>query len=118
MRTSEACFTPSSDPGGTDFQGGPMSSPHPIDPKLLKRRTAQSQEEKLVTLKDDSTHPPPTIGTPSWMSILGGPALGQPASGQRTFDHATEPFLFSGRFWLLILFAGFALYLLKTALIG
>lgn len=74
-----------------------MASPYKVDPN---RKTGQLQEEHLVTLKDDSTKPPPTVGTPSWMAILGGPALGQP--GGRS-DEAADRFLFSARFWLLLL---------------
>jgi len=93
-----------------------MANPYKMDPEALKRRGALAQEEKLVTLQDDSTQPPPTIGTPSWMSILGGPALGQPGSRHTTFQHDETPFLFSGRFWLVVGFVGFVLYIIKAVL--
>jgi hypothetical protein len=93
-----------------------MTHPYQIDPEAMKRRSTLAQEEKLVTLQDDSTHPPPTIATPSWMSIIGGPALGQPSSRHTTFQHDEVPFLFSGRFWLAVGFVGFVLYIIKAAL--
>jgi len=93
-----------------------MTNPYQIDPEALKRKSILAQEEKLVTLQDDSAQPPPTIGTPSWMSILGGPALGQPGSRHTTFQHDEVPFLFSGRFWLIAGFVSFVLYIIKVAL--
>jgi hypothetical protein len=93
-----------------------MTNPYQLDPDALKRRATQAQEEKLITVQDDSTQPPPTIGTPSWMSIIGGPAMGQPSSRHTTFQHAERRFLFSGRFWLLAGFVGFVLYIAITAL--
>lgn len=93
-----------------------MTDPYQLDPEGMKRKSTMVQEEKLVTLRDDSTQPPPTIGTPSWMSILGGPALGQPSSRHTTFQHGQGSFLFSARFWLVVGFAGFALYIIKTTL--
>ena len=93
-----------------------MTNPYQIDPEAMKRKSTLVQEEKLVTLRDDSTQPPPTIGTPSWMSILGGPALGQPGSRHTTFQHQERLFLFSARFWLLVGFVGFLLYIIKAAL--
>lgn len=93
-----------------------MTNPYQIDPEAMKGKSTLAQEEKLVTLQDDSTQPPPTIGTPSWMSILGGPALGQPSSHHTTFQHGEAPFLFSGRFWLMVGFVGFVLYIIKAAL--
>jgi len=93
-----------------------MTNPYQLDPEAMKRKSTLVQEEKLVTLKDDSTQPPPTIGTPSWMSILGGPALGQPSSSHTTFQHRQGSFLFSARFWLMVGFVGFLLYIIKAAL--
>ncbi|WP_291270866.1 hypothetical protein [Geothrix sp.] len=93
-----------------------MTNPYRIDPEAMKQKSTLAQEKKLVTLQDDSDHPPPTIGTASWMSILGGPALGQPSSRHTTFQHDDAPFLFSGRFWLGVGFVGFVLYIIKAAL--
>lgn len=93
-----------------------MTNPYQLDPEAMKRKSTLVQEEKLVTLRNDSTQPPPTIGTPSWMGILGGPALGQPGSRHTTFQHTEASFLFSSRFWLIAAFAGFVLYIIKAAL--
>ena len=79
-------------------------------------RPARVQEEKLVALKDDTTAPPPTIGTPSWMGILGGPALGQPASRFETYAHGGRPARLLARAWLLLLLGGFLLWILVRSL--
>ena len=80
------------------------------NPYKIKRpsdvNTGQLQEKELVTIKDDSTKPPPTVGTPSWMSIIMGPAVGQPGSDMETFEHSESSrgrFMFSLRFWLLLI---------------
>jgi hypothetical protein len=79
-----------------------MENPYTPDPKRLKQQTAQVQEQQLIALQDDSTKPPPTIATPSWMSIIGSPFLGQPSSSYKTFDHRPGRFTFSPMFWLII----------------
>lgn len=55
-----------------------MTDLYKIDPEAMKARTRQASEEHLVTLQDDSTKPPPTIGTAPWQGIIFGPAFGQP----------------------------------------
>jgi hypothetical protein len=57
----------------------------------------QLQEEQLISLKDDSIKPPPTVGTPSYMSIIMGPAVGQPGSDVNTFEHSHKSS--KGRNW-------------------
>jgi hypothetical protein len=83
--------------------------------------TGQLQEKELISIKDDSTKPPPTIGTPSWVSIYMGSAAGQPSSDMTTFEHvgATKgPFLFSARFWLLLIVAAIIAYFVYTLFNG
>ena len=64
-----------------------MVNLYQIDPKALKARTREAQEQLLITLQDDSTRPPPTLGTPPWQGSIFGPWLGQPASRLETFEH-------------------------------
>jgi len=68
--------------------------------------TGQLQEKELITIKDDSVKLPPTVGTPSWMSIMMGPAVGQPGNDIKTFEHSESTkrrYWFPLRFWLLII---------------
>jgi hypothetical protein len=67
-----------------------MDNPYRPDPTALRARTQQAEEEKVITLKDDSTKPPPTIGAPSWQNILAGPMLSQPSSDTHTFEHSAQ----------------------------
>ena len=64
-----------------------MLNPYQLDPRVLRAITKQAQEQQLITLRDDSSRPPPTLGTPIWQSSLFGPWLGQPASRFVTFEH-------------------------------
>jgi hypothetical protein len=68
-----------------------MANPYRLDPRSLKAITQQVQEQKLVTLRDDGTRPPPTLGTPIWQGAIFGPWLGQPASRLQTFEHGPKP---------------------------
>jgi hypothetical protein len=68
-----------------------MVNPYRLDPKALKAITQQVQEQQLITLQDDGTRPPPTLGTPIWQSSIFGPWLGQPMSRFETFEHGPKP---------------------------
>ena len=87
--------------------GAPQEKPM-SDLFKLKRpndpHTGQMQEEHLITLQDDTTRPPPTIGTPSWMSIIGGPSLGQPSGNTSSLDHSPATSRFWSWLWLILLF--------------
>jgi len=61
-----------------------MNDPYKLDPKALRAKTRQASEEHLVTLQDDSSKPPPTIGTAPWQGIIFGPAFGQPSAQLET----------------------------------
>ena len=87
-----------------------MADPYKIDPSFLKAITKQVEEERLITLKDDSTRPPPTIGTPSWRSSLFGPMLGQPESSFKTFAHESNAFRTSFGFLAAFVILGVILY--------
>lgn len=68
-----------------------MASQYQIDPDKMRSVSQTIQEEHLITLKDDSIQPPPTIATPVWQNILMGSMLGQPSSRVNTFDHQSTP---------------------------
>lgn len=55
-------------------------NPYRIDPKRNRARVREAAEHRVVTLQDESTKPPPTIGTAPWQGILFGPAFGQPST--------------------------------------
>jgi len=57
-----------------------MENPYKLDPESLKAKQRTMQEDRLITLKDDSSRPPPTIGVESFQGIMFGPAAGQPSS--------------------------------------
>ena len=81
-----------------------MESPYQVK-RPTDANTGQLQEKELISLKDDSTKPPPTVGDPSGLGVYLGPLAGQPGSGLNTFEHSQSPggkFLFSTRFWLLL----------------
>lgn len=61
-----------------------MSDIYKIDPETLRRKMSEGSEQQVITLKDDSTKPPPTISTASWQGILCGPVLGQPTHYSET----------------------------------
>jgi len=91
-----------------------MRNPYRLDPEALRAITLQVQEQRLITLRDDASRPPPTLGTPSWQGSLFGPWLGQPASRLVTFEHGPRPRhgglravlglgALAGSLWLLLL---------------
>lgn len=55
-----------------------MSDPYRIDPKTFEQRRRTVQEEQMVTLRDDNVRLPPTVGPNLTMSLILGPAVGQP----------------------------------------
>jgi len=86
------------------------------NPDTRTRFRNKVQEEHLVTIKDDSTGIPPSTGTPSWMGILGGSMLGQPASRFTTFEHKSTPILFAPWFWIALIVGGFLIYTVASNL--
>lgn len=56
-----------------------MSNPYLLDPKKLKSTQQTVQNEKLVTLKDDSINLAPTLGTSFFNGIMFGSTVGQPS---------------------------------------
>ena len=89
-----------------------MANPYEIDPEIVKKVARQAEEERLITLKDDSTHIPPTIGIPPWQNIIFGSLFGQPSSRFETFQRHQSTFQAIGRLVLaLVIIAGFFLLL-------
>lgn len=88
----------------------------PAKPEARPPLRNKIQEEHLIAVKDDSTGIPPSIGTPSWMGILGGPSLGQPASRFTTFQHRSAPVLLSPWLWVTLAVGGFLAYTLFVSL--
>lgn len=56
-----------------------MNNPYSLNPRAFDSRRKTAQEEKLITLKDDSTQPPPTVGSSAFQGIMFGPAAMQPS---------------------------------------
>lgn len=70
-----------------------------IDPEALNRLKKTAQEEKLVTLRDDSARPPATISTSSMHGILFGPGAGQPSKASEDIKPGWGKVLIRIVFW-------------------
>jgi len=89
-----------------------MSDRDRIDPETLRKVARQAEEERLFTMKDDSIHPPPTIGAPAWQSLFFGSLFGQPTSRFESTGRHQSTFQAIGRLVLaLAIIAGFFLLL-------
>ena len=56
-----------------------MENPYQPDPNAFQKGKRASQEEKLVSVRDDSIQPPPSIGANAFQGIFLGPLVGQPS---------------------------------------
>lgn len=56
-----------------------MKNPYQTDPGAFQKGKRASQEEKLVSVRDDSIQPPPSIGANAFQGIFLGPMVGQPS---------------------------------------
>ena len=56
-----------------------MENPYQPDPKAFQKAKQASQEEKVVSVRDDSIQPPPSIGANAFQGIFLGPMVGQPS---------------------------------------
>jgi hypothetical protein len=88
-----------------------MSNPYRLDPESLKAKQKEKQEQKLITLQDDSAKPPPTIGTSAFQSILFGPGAGQPSR-----DSTQQRTSWGKKLLLVTVFVGLVLLVLKAFL--
>lgn len=79
-----------------------MENPYKLNPESLKAKQRTMQEERLITLKDDSTRPPPTIGVEPLQGILFGPAAGQPSSDTSEAKASWGKKLLIFIFWLWV----------------
>jgi hypothetical protein len=77
-----------------------MDSPYRIDPEALANKQRAAQQEKLITLKDDSARPPSTIGTSPLQGILMGPAAGQPSNAVGEVKPGWGKILLRILFWI------------------
>lgn len=56
-----------------------MGNPYKIDPEAFREKRKTAKQEYLISLQDDSAHPPPTVNSSSFQGIFFGPAAGQPS---------------------------------------
>jgi hypothetical protein len=89
-----------------------MTDPEKRQLEDLKKAAKEAETKVYVALKDDSAHPPASIGKPPWQNILFGSMLGQPSSRLESFDHAPSNFRAIARLIMaLAMIAGFFLLL-------
>lgn len=80
-----------------------MENPYRPHPEAYGERRKTAQQEQLISLKDDSAKPPPTIGSGGLQGILFGGAASQPSKAGDDIQPGWGKLLLRIAFWVLAL---------------
>lgn len=77
-----------------------MNNPYQPRPESLEAHRRRVNEERLITLQDDSKRSSATIGTPSWQGMILGSSSGQPSKADNSIRPSWGKRLFRIAFWI------------------
>jgi len=69
-----------------------MTEAEMITVEKLKKTAMEAQTKVYLTLREEASHAPSTLGKAPWENLIMGPMLGQPSSRVESFEHTRSTF--------------------------